>query len=288
METLFPSRCLACGVFFQPPAETFSKSLFLIQSLSHVFCPDCAMDFLPVNFPRCSCCGLIFQHLEGPNHVCGTCHSNPPAFARARSFGVYEGALLTVIHKFKYNGKTGLSVPLGMLLFDEFRRWMDPEEIDIVVPVPLHIRRFRKRGYNQAYLLIRNWPQLADEYGMDGSRIAIGREALVRARPTAQQVGLNRSERRANMQNAFLVSKPEDIAGQRVLLIDDVMTTGTTAGECARSLLAAGAKQVDLLTLARAQPPLGRVAPRSKNWNVVPPQKTRFVSIKKFDTLIKS
>ncbi len=271
MEALFPTRCLACGAFFNPsgrsdapapdapiekipdaPIAEPAKPALFRQVLNRHLCPDCAGDFGPVDSPLCSCCGLMFRSREGPNHPCGLCHSDPPRFAMARSFGLYDSALLTLIHRFKYNGKTGLSDPLGKLLFTEFRRWWVPEEIDLIAPVPLHIRRFRKRGYNQAYLLIRDWPRIASAAGMAPGAVVIDREALHRHRRTDHQVGMKREERDVNIRGAFSVPRPERITGRHVLLIDDVMTTGATADECARILRAAGAKQVDLLTLAQA------------------------------------
>ncbi len=194
----------------------------------------------------------MFRSREGPDHPCGHCIAAPPRFEMARSFGVYDGVLLTLIHKFKYNGKTGLADPLGRLLFDAFHRHWPPGDIGVVAPVPLHRRRFRKRGYNQAYLLIRNWRRLDEESGSGRPQIAVEREILTRSRRTDHQVGMTREERDANIRGAFSVPRPDRVAGRRVLLVDDVMTTGATADECARTLMAAGAARVDLLTLAQA------------------------------------
>ena len=269
MDALFPARCLACGDFFHPTDGAGSdgddpgpgpgsaiKPLVFSQALSRHVCAGCAADFRPVEPPLCTRCGLMFRGREGPDHACGHCLAAPPRFAMARSFGVYDGVLLTLVHKFKYNGKIGLADPLGRLLFDEFRRHWQPGGIDVVAPVPLHIRRFRKRGYNQAHLLIRNWRRWAGEPGGGRREIVVAREILTRSRRTDHQVGKTREERDANIRGAFSVPRPDRIAGRRVLLVDDVMTTGSTADECARVLLSAGAGRVDLLTLAQA--PLSR------------------------------
>jgi ComF family protein len=257
MDALFPTRCLACGDFFQPVIDApgvgpASKIHVFGQALANQVCPACAADFRPVDSPFCTRCGLMFRSREGPDHRCGLCVSDPPRFATARSFGVYDGVLLTLIHRFKYNGKIGLADPLGRLLFDEFHRQWQPGDIDAVVPVPLHIRRFRKRGYNQAHLLIRRWRDWAEGGQTDGADPAVDRDALVRRRRTDRQVGMSREEREANIRGAFSVPRPDRVAGRRILLVDDVMTTGATADECARVLLAAGAERVDLLTLAQA------------------------------------
>jgi ComF family protein len=267
LEALFPNRCYACGAFFSPagfdgddgggaPADPGPKpapeAARFRPTLSRHLCPACAAEIKPVRSPLCTRCGLMFRSREGPDHTCGHCLASPPRFDMARSFGVYDGVLLTLIHRFKYSGKTGLADPLGRLLFDEFRRRWPPGDIDLISPVPLHTRRFRRRGYNQAYLLIRRWPHLAADAGMAPGAVVIVREALARRRRTDHQVGMTREERDTNIRGAFSVDDPDRVAGRRVLLVDDVLTTGSTADECARTLLASGAARVDLLTLAQA------------------------------------
>ena len=162
----------------------------------------------------------------------------------ARAVGVYDQSLRTAIQALKFKAGVQLAKPLGCMLYQTFRRYWSPGEIDLIAPIPLHRRRFRQRGFNQAYLLIANWPMRGET--------EIVRDLLVRQRATPPQTGLDRRQRRINIKNAFAVRRSGQSAGKRVLLVDDVLTTGATAEACARVLLKDGARQVDVLTLARA------------------------------------
>ena len=117
-------------------------------------------------------------------------------------------------------------------------------DIDLVAPVPLHRKRLRQRGFNQAYLLVRRW-QLPEG-------TAVVRDLLTRTRDTAPQTGMDRRQRRGNIKNAFCMTRPGQGTGKRVLLVDDVLTTGATAEACAEALIRDGAQRVDVLTPARA------------------------------------
>jgi len=152
--------------------------------------------------------------------------------------------LLVLVHQLKYRGRTVLGAPLGRLLYAAFVRWFSHDPPDLIIPVPLHARRLRQRGFNQAYQLVRGWPSR--------ERSGIAREVLVRRRPTPPQTGLGRRDRRKNIRGAFTVADGKRIDGKRILLIDDVMTTGATLNECAGVLRSAGAARVDCLTLARS------------------------------------
>ena len=131
------------------------------------------------------------------------------------------------------------------------RLW-DIEGIDLVVPVPLHARRLKTRGFNQAFLLVKDWPCFAGASGINITDSLIDRHLFVRDRWTEPQTGLNRKERMGNIKGAFSVTDASKISGKRILLVDDVYTTGATADECSRVLVNNGAEQVDVLTLARA------------------------------------
>jgi len=133
-----------------------------------------------------------------------------------------------------------------------FLIFWDIDGIDIVLPVPLHPNRIRLRGFNQAYLLIRNWPSIAAHYSCDLSHIRIERDVLIRTVPTVPQSTLGRDQRTLNIKNAFDLDRAETILDKKILLVDDVYTTGATANECGRLLLSRGAQKVDVLTLARA------------------------------------
>jgi len=161
-------------------------------------------------------------------------------FDAAYSWGAYEGRLRDLIHLFKYGGIR----PLGKVLGEWMALAMPREErFDRIVPVPLHWVKRCRRGFNQSELLAR---AIARRYGMPVSPV------LRRVRATAVQAGLSHSARRANVEGAFRVRRGVSLEGLRVLLVDDVMTTGATASACARALKQAGARYVAVLTLARA------------------------------------
>jgi ComF family protein len=152
--------------------------------------------------------------------------------------------LSRVIQALKFDGRQNLARLLGPLLASTFLESWSPGEIDVVVPVPLHPRRRRERGYNQAALLARAMARITG--------LQCCNRALQRARDTLPQVGLTNPERSRNLKNAFVCPRPALIQGTRVLLIDDVMTTGSTVASASTALLEAGAVRVSVLTVARA------------------------------------
>ncbi|MCP4368379.1 MAG: ComF family protein [Deltaproteobacteria bacterium] len=194
----------------------------------------------------------MFKSKEGEDHLCEDCIRKPKNYEIARAPGIYDRTLKKAIHCFKYGGKIQMARPFGMILFAAFIRFWDIKNIDLIIPVPLHLRRLRDRGFNQAVLLVKNWKQLAVKLSIDISDISVERNVLVRSRWTEPQTGLGRKKRMKNIKNAFKVSDRSGIAGKKILLVDDVFTTGATANECAKTLISNGAKRVDVLTLARA------------------------------------
>jgi ComF family protein len=176
---------------------------------------------------------------------CALCRSGLRAFDAAYSFGAYGGVLRELIHLLKYERVRPLSRPLSRYLLRALPR---EHAFDAIVPVPLHWRRRWDRGFNQAELLAA---------GLSASTGLPLRNALRRLRPTAAQAGLSNAGRRRNVTQAFGCNRPQAVTGKRVLLVDDVMTTGATATACARALKNAGAVYVAVLTVARADRRLG-------------------------------
>ena len=260
---VFPSKCLACGRLFHPsPHGPSEKTLFKYERHSPIetvfyrvmtpyLCPACKTDFSSIEPPFCIQCGRKFKTASGGNHQCGNCIQTPPSFRTIRSAGLYSGSLKSAIHAFKYKNKVHLSRSLGQLLFFSFMQYYDIRTIDYIIPVPLHASRLKQRGFNQAHLLINQWPTICGGISMDAA-VCIDYKNLTRKRRTLSQTGLGRKKRKQNVKGAFAVIDKTKIRGKQVLLIDDVYTTGSTSEECARTLMASGAAGVSVLTLARA------------------------------------
>ena len=290
-EVLFPTQCLVCRSFFHGRAEqcanlknplrrlknlgpdTWLPAIWVHNNclsaeqannyqgnfqkifttlMSPFLCTTCSATFLPVESPMCSKCGIVFTSRQGEDRVCGNCIEAPKKYGVARSAGVYDQVLMSAIHCLKYKGKIQLTPPLGALLFNAFIRYWDKKHIDIVLPVPLHERKLRIRGFNPSFLLVRNWPRIFEMLNGHLPAIPVDKDMLVRKKWTAPQTGLGRKERLQNIKNAFVINDTSKIEGKKILLVDDVYTTGATANECAKVLLKGGSKQVDVLTLARA------------------------------------
>ncbi len=156
---------------------------------------------------------------------------------------------MDLVHQLKYQGRLALAPPMGRMLRDTYRRCWHARPADMAIPIPLHPRRLRRRGFNQADLLLRAWLKSASKTGSPGPER--NTHILVRARATPPQTGLKRAERRRNLRGAFRVVACEEVRQKRLLLVDDVFTTGATVDEAARVLRAAGAASVDVLTFAR-------------------------------------
>jgi ComF family protein len=227
----------------QLPENLAASGSMLNATASH-FCEACRKGVTRIGSPVCSKCGLPFVSREGIDHTCSECLQEERPFRKARAFGVYDGSLMEAIHIFKYAKKASLSRPLSALVRETFLRFWDSDTIDLIVPVPLHVKRLRERGFNQSYLLIKRW---AKQEGLpfDGA-------LLSRHRWTEPQTTLSRKERQRNIKGAFAARKPDRTKDKRILLVDDVYTTGATVTACAQVLLEACAESVDILTLARA------------------------------------
>jgi len=230
-EFFFPSRCLICGKIFKPENSSY-------------FCNTCYDGFLFIHKPVCSKCGAMFPTEQGEDHLCGQCLKSEPAFDRARSIGLYEGTLRKAIHGFKYNRKSLLGKPLSLILAEQGRKLITPNTYDALIPVPLHSNRLRQRGFNQAQVMARKAGK--------AWRIPVDWMSLQRKKTALPQTMLSKNARRKNIRDSFYCI-PDSIKGKKLLLIDDVYTSGSTANECAKTLKKNGATTVDVLTLARTQ-----------------------------------
>ena len=226
-DLLFPPACAGCG------------------RAGYVICPQCAQQVQPVPPTICERCGRV-QPVRVP--CCAACQSAPPtALEQVRAAGLYVEPLRRLIHLLKYEGRPDLAPALARYLAaalagDEWRQRI--EQLDALVPVPLHAERQQQRGYNQAALLAHG---LSTRTGLP-----VRLDLVERVHFTRAQVGLSAAERRANVQDAF--APRGDCTGLHLLLIDDVYTTGATLAACAQALHDAGAAAVCALTLALPAP----------------------------------
>jgi len=290
-EAFFPTRCLVCGSFFRDSRQknrslktfvhilnsweqgSFGLEEFFQQPdlkkehaekclgmgaktfvalMSPFICANCSGTYLAVESPICSTCGAVFKSREGEDHHCGKCLNSPKKFKIARSAGVYDKVLMAAIHCLKYKEKIQLARPLGVILFMTFCRYWNKGNINLVMPVPLHKRKFRSRGFNASFLFVKEWTYITKALNGSLPVIPVDEDILVRKRWTEPQTGLGRKERLQNIKNAFGVRDSSKIKGKKILVVDDVYTTGATSNECAKVLIRAGAARVDVLTLARA------------------------------------
>jgi ComF family protein len=226
LDLLLPAACPGCGALLPDPS---GSSL----------CPPCLLGIKPITDPSCPRCSLPYATLGGESHPCEGCLRDPPPFTVVHARGLFDEGWRQLIHRFKYDGKFLLDQALGLQLLQALPEELSP---DLLVPVPLHPGRLRERSYNQALLLAR----------VLGRRLRrpVPSRLLQRVRATPPQQGLTAEARRRNLKGAFALRGK--LHGERVLLVDDVLTTGATVRECSRVLVEGGAAEVQVAVLARA------------------------------------
>jgi ComF family protein len=206
-------------------------------------CAECWARLSFIAPPFCPRLGIPFVYDPGPDMLSIEAIASPPAYRCARAAVRYDDVARTLVHALKYQDRTDLAPAMGRWMARAGRELL--ESADVLVPVPLHWRRGWGRRYNQSGALARIIERQ--------SGVKLASEALRRIRPTEQQIGLSRPQRASNVQGAFKVApnRQSMIAGRRVVLIDDVLTSGATVDACARALLRAKAASVDVLVFAR-------------------------------------
>lgn len=237
LDAVLPPQCLACDALVATPGS---------------LCGACWAEAKFIAAPQCAVCGVPFAFEMGPEALCGACSRARPDYDRARAVLRYDDLGRRLVVAFKHGDRTHGAPTFG--------RWLARAGADLladadwVAPVPLHRWRLLRRRFNQSAMLA-----LALCRASDGGAERFAPELLQRRRRTPSQAGLNAAQRQRNVRNAFFVTPraAAALAGRRVLLVDDVLTTGATVSECARVLRRAGASAVDVLTLARVDAPRG-------------------------------
>lgn len=217
MDLIFPPLCVICGEY--------------LSSGERHLCGSCISQIVKISHPLCTFCGKPFFGSADSDHLCGECMAVKPPFHVARTYGVYGGVLLAAVHLFKYHHRTYLAPVLSELVAGNDWSGCDLRSYDLITPVPLHRRRLYERGYNQALLLCR---EIGSLWGMP-----VNDTDLIRCRWTMPQIQLSPKEREKNVRGAFTVVG-DGFREKRVLLVDDVYTTGATVAECARTLSVVG------------------------------------------------
>jgi ComF family protein len=232
LDTLLPPNCLACDALVEQDGQ---------------FCLACFRRANFVSAPLCAQCGvpLTFGHAAGAGGKCAKCAAEPPAFTQARAALRYDATAQRLIMPFKYGDRTEAARGIARLMRRPGAGLL--AAADVLVPVPLHKSRLRARRYNQAALLAAELARMA--------RLPCIPDALIRGRATQPLAGMGLAARQAEMQDAIALRPGFAGAGKAVLLIDDIMTSGTIANACAAALLAGGAARVDVLTAARVADP---------------------------------
>lgn len=229
-DLLFPRNCLVCRQWHPATAEL-------------VLCPQC-LESLPLNAPPF--CSICSRRLPGKTDdgLCGDCRKNPPAFDRAWVAARYEGLLPELVRQHKFSGKTALRRTFAHIIFLFLRRYDINLRADMIVPIPLSPVRLRERGYNQSLFLA----QALGRY----CNIPVRTDILKRPSPSPRQSGLGRKERFTNMQGAFRINPSVTLKNRTIILVDDLLTTGATASQAARTLKEHDAGNVTLIALAAA------------------------------------
>ncbi len=218
LDLLFPSRCVICN------------------KVGESFCVSCQSHIEKINLPICIHCGRALA-----TDTCSSCLSAPIQIDGIRSFAFFQGVMRDAIHRFKYSRRTELALTFGAML----KTYLSdhPLPVDVIVPVPLYPTQERSRGYNQSLLLANALAELV--------HLPVIASSLKRIRATRPQYNLNARERRENVHGAFVGD--DRVAGMRVLILDDVCTTGATMDECSIALKKSGARSVWGLALARGK-----------------------------------
>ena len=229
-DVIFPPRCLGCAEI-------------LPQRSSQAFCPACKEKIRFITGSLCPICGIAFFDSPASDHLCGNCLESKPYFCLARAVASYETLILDAIHQFKYGRNISAGAALASFMAEFCFPDFDFTDYSLIIPVPLHIRRLRERGFNQSLILAKS---IEKKY-----QIPVNFSLLKRRKFTLTQTGLNKKERKNNIKGAFAVTDNAKTEGKNIILIDDVYTTGATINQCAKTLIKAGASKVAVLTLAR-------------------------------------
>lgn len=221
LHLLFPKRCPICD------------SVFYFKKGKYGICPVCRDKLTVVQEPVCKICG---KPVEGERReMCGDCQKRRHAFVQGKALWIYKGAVKKSIHRLKYSNRREYAIAYGQEMESRYGDWIRRHSFEAIIPIPLHKKRKRQRGYNQAELIGREISRLTG--------IPLRKDILMRCVSTVPQKDLNDEERKKNLKNAFIIAK-NNVGLEKVLLVDDIYTTGSTMDSAAEALKGAGISEV--------------------------------------------
>lgn len=227
LNYIFPARCLSCSSYIEDGAS---------------FCSSCWNKFHFIKEPHCDICSYQFENVYTIiNQTCLGCRKDRPKYDYARCLFKYDESSKKLIHNLKYYDKTILAKPIAQMLVSRYRD--EIEMADLIMPVPMNKLKRIKRLYNHSQIIAENVGSIL--------RKKVRSDILIKIKHTKPQTGLNKSQRMRNLVGAFKVQNASSIKDKRILLVDDVITTSSTASLCARLLKKSGAKEVIMLCIAR-------------------------------------
>lgn len=232
LSLIYPNICQICGQRRATKSECY-------------VCPECRKDIKYITPPVCKVCGRHFDGDITVEFTCEDCRNSKRFYDIARSAVKYDGTVMKALHSYKYDRAMWLEPFLAEMLINKAKEEIKYGEWDLIVPVPLHFARKNERGFNQAERLSKRLSFAV--------RIPMNARVLKRVKFTETQTALERHRRGENVKNAFAVRRNSlNLKGLRIVVVDDVMTTGATVNECAKTLRKGGAASIFVLTLARA------------------------------------
>ncbi len=237
IDLIYPPRCHICGEFL-------NEKCFLYERDGLEICDRCFQKLPLIRSPKCPVCSLPLPAVNLTDHLCYRCLIKPPHFEKIFSPFMFKNGLRDAIHNMKYNGRRQIADTMGRLLSMYVEPIVRGLRYPLIIPVPLHKKRLRERGYNQSVIIAGHISRHFE--------IALDFDTLIRGINNGPQAELPMKERIKNVKNAFSVNGNRNIKGKEILMVDDVATTGSTLNECARVLLKAGAKRVLCVVVARA------------------------------------
>ncbi len=253
-KLIYPDICISCKDFFQNE-KNVDYNITEKKSFEDIFCDflcsKCSKKYEEMGESICNKCGMKIVGIKKDSGVCENCLGKKKAMPRIRSVFVFNDSVMDIIHMFKYNELVNLDIKIAYFILKSFLSLYSEEACpDYIFPVPMHSSKLRKRGYNQSWLMVYMASKLALKNYLEFPEAR--KDILLKSIATSSQTGFNAEERKKNVADTFIIKDTSLIAGKKILLVDDVVTTGSTIDECSRILFEKGALSVDAITFARA------------------------------------